>query len=264
LSEAAVGTELAGLRRATTKGVEKLSKKRKRLKWINRKEIRPSIPVVITDEMAKNMACHDMSVDEESLFKSLNFINRCGDQAQQDPTSEATFYIEELTRTLASLYANLVTEGNIKLAGLLPTILETFKRADSRYRNTVRIMPKQNTLHNRFVAYLYQGCLWNEGRFTSCQLTAKKLPPKEDKKAWKMLIMRYLRRTFRNSLTYYKPKTKRRRCKIDVFEYLLKSQHARKFSAENEKVRLIDGPPSEQWKAVEDAIEHAIETMHKR
>lgn len=224
---------------------------------------RPTIPVVMTDEMARNLTRHDMAIDGDSLFKCLYFVRGCAREAARDPTSKGTFYLEELTRVLASVYANLVLGGNVKLAGLLPTILDVLTSAYRKYGKTVRIMPKQNTLHNRFVAYLCQGRLWNEGRVVPCNLGPKKLPPKEDRKAWRLLIVRFLRRTFGRSPTDDHA-VLGRRCKIDVFDSLLRSQHARKYVREDKKIPLIEASPSEQWKAIEDAIEQAIETMHKR
>lgn len=221
---------------------------------------KPHTPYRITKQMVKEIKRDDLPANEQSLHKCINFIFQCYSQAQEDLYSDGSFYLEELMMVLSGLYADLIQEGNFRLAGSLPTVLkrlttlEQLNKAYSKYGTQVRIKPSPRYWYNRFVENLYRGYLWDGGGpQRSCPwLGRNDLPPVDNISAWMKLVEPFLKKK------YTKPS------EIIIFRAMLKSHKAVYAQNPNRDKLLSNDKLCYQWNQVFKKIRNAWVEMAKR
>lgn len=224
---------------------------------------KPHFPYIITERMVRNINRYNLPANEQSLHKCMNFIFQCYNQAQEDLYSDGSFYLEELMKVISGLYADLIQEGNFRLAGSLPAVLKRLKilkqlnKAYLRYGTEVRMKPSPRHWYNRFVENLYHGYLWDGGNPQRvCPWTGRKnLPPMKNINAWMKLIEPFLKETFPKPYA------------IIIFRKMLKSQkavYAIDSQNKNNTEPLSEDKLCYQWDQVFKKIRNAWKQMIKR
>lgn len=215
---------------------------------------KPNFPFLITNQMAGEMRRYDMPFNEQSFIRCLDFISQSYDQAQQDISGDATFYLEELMMVLSNLHADLILKGNFRLAGSLPAIIKCLNNAYRKYGTTVRIKPTPRHWYNRFVENLYHGFFWDGGvqQYICPWRERNDLPPVDNIKAWMKLIEPFLKEKFA------KPS------EIIIFRKMLKSQKAVYAQNPSKDKPLSDDILCYQWNQVFKKIRNAWVEMTKR
>lgn len=221
---------------------------------------KPRIPYLITNQMVKKINRYNLPANEQSLHKCMNFIFQCYSEAQEDLYSDGSFYLEQLMMALSGLYADLIQEGNFRLAGSLPAVLKRLKilkqlnKAYLRYGTEVRMKPSPRHWYNRFVENLYHGYLWDGGVPQHiCPWHGRNdLPPVDNIKAWMKLIEPFLKKE------YAKPS------EIIIFRKMLKSHKAVYAQNPSKDKPLSDDKLCYQWNQVFKKIRNAWVEMAKR
>lgn len=218
-----------------------------------------TIPNIINKSMVEDIKRYDMPINAESMHKCASFMFRCHQEAQDNLASDASFYLEELMRIISGLYADLIQEGNFRLAGSFPSIrkrLAIIKRLDkayAKYGARVRTTPRTRSWYNRFVEYLYRGYLW-DGDIPQpiCPWNGKEnLPPIEDVDAWMQLIRKFLKDSYDEPYD------------IPIFRPMLNNQKAVYAQTSERTVPLRDDKECYQWDQVFAKIRNAWKQMAK-